>query len=155
MNKILKLILSCCLLMLSACEAPQLIRPDGFAPYESSVRSFKAVSPERIMYRMRTFKNEDDAGLAFWKTALTTHMQDSGYIMLSESNITAKSTPGFLVVLAAPVGAKDYSYMIAIFVHKEKLVVFESAGETKYFDKYKDNIIKTIENTDIDSAARL
>ena len=96
MNKILKIVLLFCPLILSACEAPQLVRPDRFAPYESSVRSFKAVSPERIMYRVRAFKNEDNTSLAFWTTALTTHMQDSGYIMLSESDITAKSTPGFL-----------------------------------------------------------
>ena len=140
---------------LCACQAPQLIRPEGFALYENSARGVKSVSPERIMYRVRAFKNEDKAGLEFWKTALKTHMQDSGYIQLSESDITAKSTPGYLLELVAPVGANDYTYIIAIFVHKEKLVVFESAGETKYFEKYKDNIIKTIESTDVESASQL
>jgi len=142
-------------MVMSACETPQLIRPDGFAPYKNSRQGYKSVSPERIMYRVRAYKNEDKADLGFWKTALKTHMHDSGYIQLSESDVTAKSTPGYLLILAAPVGVKDYTYAIAIFIHKDKLVVFESAGDTKYFDQYKDNIIKTIENTDMDSAAQL
>lgn len=142
-------------MLLSACQAPQLIRPNGFAPYDNSQHSYKSVSPERIMYRVRADDNEDHADLAFWKTALKTHMRDSGYILLSESDIKAKTTPGYLLVLAAPVGVKDYTYMVAVFVNKDKLVVFESAGETKYFDKYKDNIVTTIESTDIDLAARL
>jgi hypothetical protein len=155
MNTISKILVLSGLIILSACQAPQLIRPDGFASYENSEHGYKSVSPERIMYRVRAFKNEDNADLAFWKTALKTHMHDSGYIQLSESDIEAKSTPGYLLVLAAPVGAKDYTYMVALFIHKGKLVVFESAGETKYFDKYKDNIIETIEGTNMKLAAQL
>ena len=154
-NNLSKILLLCGLMILSACQAPELIRPDGFAPYESSERGFKSVSPERIMYRVRAYKNEDKADLEFWKTALNTHMHDSGYIQLAESDIVAKSTPGYLLVLAAPVDVKDYTYVISIFLHKDKLVVFEAAGETKYFDKYKENIFKTIENTDIELAAQL
>ena len=141
--------------LLSACQPPQLIHPEGFAVYENNANNAKAVSPERIMYRVRAHDNEDKAELAFWTTALKTHMQDSGYLQLAESAINAGPVPGYLLTLASPLGAKDYTYVIAIFTYKDKLLVFEAAGETKYFDNHKDNIIKTIENTNLDLAAQL
>lgn len=145
--------------LLSACQTPPLIHPVGFAVYEDKTNSYKSISPERIMYRVRAHDNEDNADLAFWKTALKTHLKDSGYIQLAESEIragtTAAPTTGNLLTLASPLGAKDYTYLIAIFINKNKLLVFESAGETKYFGSHKDNIIKTIKNTNLDSAAQL
>lgn len=141
--------------ILPACQTAKLKHPDGFAQYIGSINSVKSITPERVLYRVRTHENMENADLSFWKIALKTQMQDSGYIVLSDSDISTKSSVGYLLRLAAPLGTKDYSYLIALFVHGDKLVIFESAGETNQFEKYVKNIISTIENTEIAAAARL
>lgn len=143
------------LVLLSACQPQAMQRPDGFASYEKVSKAHKAISPERVVYRVRSHDNEGDASLDFWKTALRTHMRDSGYVTLEESDIMADGDQGFVLTLAAPFDARDYTYLIALFVHGDKLVVFESAGESSWFEKYREDIIKTIRNTRIGDAARL
>ena len=142
----LTLLLMACAL-LGACEKPSLIRPPGFAEYADREQGYKAVSPDRVLYRVRSHDNEEKGDLAFWKIALKTHMLDSGYLLLEESAITADAVPGYQLLLAAPVGVMDYNYLIALFVHKSKLVVIEAAGETEYFSKHRESILQTIRNT--------
>lgn len=152
MNRIFVCLTLVAAVLLSACQKPALTRPEGFADYENREQGYKAISPDRIMYRVRTHDNEENGDLAFWKIALKTHMRDSGYIVVSESDTAARTVPGYLLALAAPVGTKDYSYLVALFLHKGKLVVIESAGEVSYFETRRSDIIQTIQNTDISAA---
>ncbi|MDH5232971.1 MAG: hypothetical protein OEZ58_11335 [Gammaproteobacteria bacterium] len=134
-------------LFLLGCERAY-VKPDGFAPYLNTYEN-RAVTPDRVVYRVRKFENKKGGDLAFWKVALKTHMKDSGYIILSDEDVVAKETPGYLLKMAAPVANQDYIYLISIFIKDDNLYVIESAGEINVFAKYERNILQTINSTDL------
>ena len=112
--------------------------PQGFAAYNDWF-SFRAVSPEGVVYRVRAEANEPKAELTFWREALKKRMVDAGYTFITESDIRASDKAGYLLELAAPQGPMDFGYLVAVFVDGNKLVVAEAAGEvTKVRDRRKD-----------------
>lgn len=106
--------------------------PEGFAPYDKP-RPFRAVSPDGILFQVRAVKHKPEATLAFWKEALKKRMSDAGYTFVAESDLQAGDTPGYLIELAAPMGAEDDSYWVAIFPDGRRLVIAEAAGEAGRF----------------------
>ena len=87
------------------------------------------MSPEGVVYRVRSEANEPEAALVFWREALKKRMTDAGYTFISDGDVKAGDAPGYLIELAAPQGAFDYSYLIAVFVDGDDLVIAEAAGE--------------------------
>lgn len=123
--------------------------PQGFAAYEN-IEKTRAVSPDGVMYRIREEKNKPYAELPFWREALKKRMLDAGYRFMSEDDIKAGERPGYLLELAAPLGARDFSYLIALFVNdNEQLVIVEAAGDMALFEKWRPEIIKAIEEIEI------
>ena len=102
--------------------------PPGFAAFHDWFE-FRAVSPEGVVYRVRSEDSDRRAELAFWREALKKRMLDAGYTFILESDIRASGKAGYLLELAAPQGTVDYSYLMAIFVDGKKLVIAEAAGE--------------------------
>jgi hypothetical protein len=102
--------------------------PQGFADYDDWF-GFRAVSPEGVVYRVRAEDNDPKAELSFWREALKKRMLDAGYTFISDGDIKANGRAGYLLELAAPQGPMDYSYLVALFVDGDKLVVAEVAGE--------------------------
>jgi hypothetical protein len=118
--------------------------PKGFALYPDK-NVFKAVSPDGVMYRIRTEKNDPFADLPFWKKAIKKRMMDAGYNFVDESEIDTQNRQGYLIELTAPLGNKDYSYLIAIFLGEQKeIVIVESCGEIGRFILKRDDIIAAI-----------
>lgn len=117
--------------------------PNGFAAYKGT-DGFRAVSPEGVVFKIRTEKNDPFAELDFWREALKKRMVDAGYRFIAESEITAGKDRGYMIELAAPLGSKDYSYMIAIFQKKKNIVIIESAGDVTALKKRQSDIIDAI-----------
>jgi hypothetical protein len=125
---------------ISVCLWPEFraTAPRGFAAYDDRA-PFRAVSPEGVVYRVRTEENDPKAELAFWREALKKRMLDAGYTLISDGDIRASDKPGYLLELAAPQGQMDYSYLIALFVRGDRLVIAEAAGDvTKVRDRRQD-----------------
>jgi len=118
--------------------------PEGFAEYTES-DTYKAISPEGVVYRVRTEKNRPYAELAFWKEALKKRMMDAGYVFLRESTITAGEREGYLLELTAPLDQSDYGYMMAIFVNNEEIIIAEAAGEVLHLKERRQAILSAIE----------
>jgi hypothetical protein len=117
--------------------------PQGFAEYEG--RSvYKAVSPDGVVFRVRSVKNDPYAELSFWQEALTTRMRDAGYSMVDSGRITVADRPASIIELAAPLGSEDQSYLIAVIYGEKRLVIVEAAGEVVKFKKHKEEIIEAI-----------
>ena len=98
--------------------------PQGFAAYRELWQDWfelRAVSPDGVVYRVRTEDNEPTADLPFWQAALKKRMLDAGYILVAESETKAGKQPGYLLELAAPVGQEDFVYLIALFVNGSEL----------------------------------
>ncbi len=120
------------------------VAPSGFAPGRKASR-FSAVSPDDIVFRVRTVKNEPEADLAFWKEAMTTRMTEAGYrVMRTEAIVSADGAPGALLELAAADGAQDAAYLIGVFVNGGKLVVAEAAGEVGRFAARRAAVVEAI-----------
>lgn len=141
------LLLSCLLIAGAGCTTPKanIAAPEGFAEYTKS-EPYKAISPEGVVYRVRTEKNEPYAELPFWKEAFKKRMLDAGYVFLSESTIKAGGREGYLLELTAPLGTLDYTYLTAIFVDKQTITIAESAGDVLHVKKRRKAILAAIEH---------
>lgn len=140
--------------LLSACQSMNLQVPDGFAKYRDNNKDLlRAVSPERVVYRVHTVSDEPKADLAFWKTALETHFKKGGYIIIEQKPIKAASVPGYSFVVATTFAEKDYTYALNIFVVKQDVVLIEVGGENAYFDKYRQQIAAAIAATNFEASA--
>jgi hypothetical protein len=119
--------------------------PAGFAPYTQAGK-IKAVSPEGIIYRVRSVDNKPFADLTFWKEALKKRMLDAGYIFLNEAPIEADAQEGYLLELTAPYGEQDYTYLVAVFVSGKKIIIAEAAGAVSDLAARRAAVLEAIQN---------
>jgi hypothetical protein len=131
--------------LLGGCLPYQARAPEGFAALEEK-RPFRALTPERVIYRVRHEPNEPRADLTFWRKALKQRMDEAGYVFVAEQEIKASTVPGYLLELAAPFGEQDYSYLIALFVRDSQLVIAETTGEVSKVRKRRAAILEAIES---------
>ena len=123
--------------------------PKEFAQYHRGY-VFKgplhAVSPDGVLFTVRTEKNKPKADLAFWRDAMKSRMSQAGYRVVSDTSCSMKGTEGALLRLAAPVGNQDYLYWIAFSLNSSgsRILVAEAAGESKRFLARQDEISKAI-----------
>lgn len=118
--------------LLTGCTQFRATAPEGFAPFDEW-GVFKAVSPDGVTFQVRAEDNSPEADLAFWSEALKNRMDAAGYVFVEDGEVQAGGKPGYALLLAAPYGQRDYSYLITIFVSGSSLIVVESAGEVTEF----------------------
>ena len=110
--------------------------PEGFAPYSRPAR-FAAVSPDDVKLRLRIFRNKPKADLEFWKEAVRIRFAQAGYRVVGVEDLVATGGPLALIALAAPSGAHDYSYHVAIAVDGNRIIVVEMVGEAARFEAHQ------------------
>jgi hypothetical protein len=135
---------------LGACASFHPAAPREFAVYGKAVKGpLKAISPEGILFTVRSEKNEPKAGLAFWREAMKTHMSQSGYRIVEDTSCSMGGAPAGLLKLAAPVGNRDYLYWIAFSLSPsgKDVLVAEAAGEAKAFRARSADIAQAISAT--------
>ena len=126
------------------------VAPREFASYPGGLFSsgdFRAVSPEGLLFTVRTEKNDPKADLPFWRQAMKTRMSQAGYRIVSDTNCLMGGKEAALLKMAAPVGNKDYLYWVAISVSGKKILVVEAAGEAKPFLRRAPDIAEAIAAT--------
>jgi hypothetical protein len=121
--------------------------PEGFSAFRKPKR-FRAVTPDEVVYRVRTEKHEPEAELAFWKEALKERMVAAGYRVVAESEIQADGATGALLELQAPYGTQDYGYVVAVFPVGKKLVLAEAAGEITKLQARREAVLGAIRALD-------
>jgi hypothetical protein len=127
----------------SACSHFDAQPPKGFAVYDNG-SSYRAASPDGVVYRVRSEDNEPQADLKFWSEALSKRMTEAGYILLNEEPVKAGSTDGHLLELAAPLGNRDYAYAVAVFVKDDDIIIVEAAGEVALMKDKRSDIVTAI-----------
>jgi hypothetical protein len=135
------------LVLVTGCrlEAPS---PSGFAVYDG-FGPLRAVSPDGVLYRVRSEDNEPLADLEFWRQALRRHMVDAGYRLLDEGDVEADGVNGYLLELAAPLGEQDYAYLVALFVVGDELILAEAAGEVTRFQARREAIVEAVRTIEL------
>lgn len=118
--------------------------PDGFAGYRK-LRELRAISPDQVMFRVRTMRHKPKADLEFWKESLKKRMQDAGYNFLEESSFERDGLPGYRLELTAPMGEEDYTYLVAVVPNGRKLIIIEAAGEVTRYRAHREAILKAME----------
>ena len=61
------------------------------------------MSPDEVLFRVRTARNKPQADLGYWREALRNRMSDAGYAIVSEADIQASGHEGVLL-------ERHYSY---------------------------------------------
>ena len=146
-----KLLLVISLTLLSACQTVSLPVPEGFAYYEKASASdiLRAVSPERVIYRVHRVDAGQPASLDFWTTALLTQFKKSGYIIVDQQTVKAGPVSGVSFVMATTYNGRDYSYSLNVFVQPKNIILIEAAGENSQFKKYQRQLAAAIAQTDL------
>jgi hypothetical protein len=126
--------------------------PEEFAQYHRGYLfkgPMRAVSPDGVLFTVRTEDNDPKADLAFWRDAMKTRMSQAGYRVVSDTACAMHGSEGALLRLAAPVGNQDYLYWIAFSLNPSgsRILVAEAAGESKRFLARQDDIVKAIAET--------
>jgi hypothetical protein len=141
------------LALLTACATLKVRNPEGFAVAVSSSllggrNIFEALSPEGMLYRVRTVENYPPQGVAFWADALRNHLEEEGYTQVLETEaFEAGEREGVLFEWILPYGSEDYIYLTAIVISDEKIAIAEAAGEHTVYLHYRDALkesLKTI-----------
>lgn len=121
--------------------------PAGFALVDNRTY-FRAVSPEGIRFQIRREKNYPRKDLNFWSSALVNHMEDTGYQKKDKGKIieTNDGSQIFAIEWGLSMGNRDYLYMTAIIPWRDKIYIFETAGEINAFNEYDDSITSALKS---------
>lgn len=123
-------------------------KPEGFAeisPQQVTATQYKAVSPEGMIYRVRTVNNYPVQTLEFWANALENHLEKEGYRSVSDGkSFQAGETPGMFFEWVMPYGNESYIYITAIAVSENKIAVAEAAAEHTIYYQYREALIESL-----------
>jgi hypothetical protein len=125
--------------------AVKAVTPEGFARDKGGAgKETRFLSPDGVMYSVRSVPNKPVADLAFWKTALRTRMSQAGYRVLGDSSISVGGVEGSLLRLAAPLGQKDYLFLVALSMRGNEIRVAEAAGEASLMRAREAAVLKAL-----------
>ena len=135
------------ILLFCSCAKIAVPKPEGFAEIAAG-KEYRAVSPEGMPFRVRSFKNYPEMDLAFWKDALKSHLIQEGYKFISE--VTPDESREDIVCFewGAPYGGADYIYLTAVKVKGKKIFVAEAAGKMEIYGKYRQSLLDSLAELD-------
>ena len=122
--------------------------PENFAPFTRRCR-IRGVSPDNVMYRVRTHDNDPEADLAFWGEAMRNRMVEAGYHLIAEEAVKAGDLEGAMLELGAADGDRDWTYLVTLFVDGGDLVVVEAAGEVDAFSGHRDAVLAAVSQVEM------
>ena len=138
---------------LSACSVKfgsyiEIDRPQGFAETREK-NSYRAVSPEGMLFGVRTENNDPEKGLEFWSRALQNHLAKEGYRLLPDIELLGESfqaaeSEGRLFEWVVPFGNADYIYLTAIVLGGKKIAVAEAAGEHAVYRNHRAAMLESL-----------
>ena len=132
------------LLTITSCAKITVERPEGFAEIKQD-KQYKAVSPEGMLFGVRTVENYPEQDLDFWSKALKTHLAKEGYRVISDGEpFQAGDLQGILFEWAVPYGNEDFIYLTAIVVQDKKIAIAEAAGVHTVYRSHRDALFKSL-----------
>jgi hypothetical protein len=141
-----RLILLSTAALLLSCAHLSVEKPAGFAEVETENR-YRAVSPEGMVYRVRTVDNYPVQSLSFWSDALKNHLIKEGYTLLGEGeSFQAGDYEGEFFEWAVPYGHESYIYLTAILVSEETIAIAEAAAEHTVYSEHREAVKKSLKS---------
>ncbi len=139
------LALSLGLLVLTvSCSRLSVVPPEGFAELKGG-RSYRAVSPEGMLYRVRSIKNEPQKDLSFWGEALENHLIKEGYRLSTEAQtFESGNREGLYHEWILPYGHESHFYLTALLVTDRTITLAEAAAPHPIFMQYRQVLIDSL-----------
>ena len=148
MNKIVAPIAFAAVVIVLASCTSLVQKPEGFAemlPRQVAATQYKAVSPEGMIYRVRTLRNYPVQTLEFWAQALQNHLEKEGYRSISAGrSFETKDNTGMLFEWAMPYGNESYIYLTAIVVSEKRIAVAEATAEHTIYHQYREALLESL-----------
>ncbi len=132
----------------SAAPRVSLQAPEGYAEAGAARDgSYRALSPEGLAFRVRSFRNEPVKDLTFWAEALQAHLLKEGYRPNGEArSFEAGNLPGSAREWVVPYGQESYVYLTALLVAGERILLAEAGGPYKLYLEYRASLQKSLES---------
>jgi len=130
--------------------APRLtIRPPAGYAEAGKARdgSYRALSPEGLGFRVRSFLNEPAKDLAFWGEALKSHLAKEGYRPNGEGrSFEAGNLPGSALEWVVPYAQESYVYLTALLVAGDRILLAEAGGPYELYLEYRQSLQESLES---------
>jgi len=133
------------LLSLISCKEVVVKTPEGFADLKADDQ-YAAMSPEGMIYRVRIMKNTPQQSLEFWSEALTTHLEQEGYVRVSKDNeFQAGNVHGLFSEWTVPYRGDTYKYLTGVITTGKAIAVAEASGSHLVYAQYRTAVIESLE----------
>lgn len=115
--------------------------PERFMVTDRGGESLKAITPEESKLWVRSFNDDNEGGLAFWRDALAEDLKKNrGYVILSEADTKdANGNAGKELVFETSVNGRPVRELLALFVYDgmfgDTIRVVEYVAEKDQFEK--------------------
>jgi len=121
-------------------------QPAGFAETAEKTE-YRAISPEGMLYRVRSVENYTVKDLDFWSRALKNQLVKEGYHLTDEGEeFTAADHRGVLYEWGVRYGNEDFIYLTAIIVFDKRITIAEAGGEHTIYAKYRQPILESLKS---------
>lgn len=132
------------LVLTVSCSRLSVVPPEGFAELKGR-RSYRAVSPEGMLYRVRSIKNEPQQDLSFWGEALENHLSKEGYRPSGEAQpFESGDQEGLYYEWVMPSGNESYLYLTALLVTDRTITLAEAAAPHPVFIQYRQALLDSL-----------
>lgn len=133
-------------LSLFACSKLEVEKPAGFAETARKTE-YRAISPEGMLYRVRSVDNYPEKDLDFWSKALKNQLAKEGYFLTDDGEkFTAGDRHGVLYEWGVRYGNEDFIYLTAIIVFDNRITIAEAGGEHTIYAKYRQPILESLKS---------
>lgn len=135
----------------SGCEAPPaepMQLPANFVQLKSPGAGYelRAVSAEGVVIGLRRQDNPKNGTLEFWSKAVQKELatRDGYKLIKSEQVATDAGHAAALMTFEVAKEATQLTYMAAVFIADDKVLVAEGGGETAAVEAVKDDLRKSL-----------
>lgn len=133
------------LALTQSCSSFEISKPEGFAAYQKQRSQFRAISPKGVRFMVKEIRNDPKGNLATWTDIIESHLMNLGYHGIQKQEIkTKQGTKGSLIVSHYNLHNRQYTYLLALFVKEDKIILIQTAGEAKEHQNHSLNIIEAI-----------
>jgi hypothetical protein len=127
-----------------SCSRISVVPPEGFAELKGG-RSYRAISPEGMLYRVRSIKNEPQKDLAFWGDALENHLSKEGYRSgKAAQSFESGDREGLYYEWILPSGHESYLYLTALIVTEKTITLAEAAAPHPVFTRHRQALLDSL-----------
>jgi hypothetical protein len=132
------------LILTVSCSRPSAPLPEGFAELKGG-RSYRAISPEGMLYRIRSIKNKPRKDLEFWGQALENHLVKEGYRLNGDArSFESGDRAGLSYEWVLPYGNESYLYLTALIVADRTITLAEAAAPYPVFIRYRQSVLDSL-----------